>query len=94
MTRRRIEPVRFRWIDWNRDKVLAHGLATPEVEFAWRRGLIENRKRRDGSFETLGRIPSGRLIRIIWHWNEVFDALEPGGTSKVVFVVTAYKAEP
>ena len=66
MSRPRIGPVRFRWIDWNRDKVHRHGLSTDEVEFAWRRSLENDRHQRGGSFESIGRIPSGRMIRIIW----------------------------
>jgi hypothetical protein len=88
MSRRRIEPVRFRWIDWNRDKVLAHGLTTDDVEFAWHRGMTVPRGR--DSFITRGRTPSGRKIKIIWKPHEQFEALELHQTTDAVFVITAY----
>lgn len=93
MTRRHDTPVRFRWIDWNLEKVEGHGLSTEEVEFAWRRGLGDHRTRRDGSFETIGRIPSGRLIQIYWRWNYVPDVWAAEGATRVVFVISAYEKQ-
>jgi|GEM_PF-1161599 len=90
MRRRRIGPFRFRWIEWNRDKIARHGLSTEEVEFAWRRSLGQHRNQRGGSFESIGRIPSGRMIRIIWRWNEVVDVWTSDGAARVVFVITAH----
>jgi len=89
MKRRRIRPVRFHWTDWNREKVARHGLSTHEVEFAWRRGLRPPDEAR-GCRETFGRIPSGRLIKIVWKYVEVFEALEPGHLGRAVFVITAF----
>jgi len=93
MRRRRIGPGRFRWIDWNRDKIARHGLSTDEVEFAWRRSLGEHRSQRGGSFESIGRILSGRMIRIAWRWNEILDAWAVDGATRVVFVITAFGTE-
>jgi hypothetical protein len=91
MRNRRTWPVRFRWIDWNRDKIANHGLSPEEVEFAWRRSLGQLRKRSGGTFENIGRIPSGRQILIAWKWDEVLDAWALEGVSRVVFVITAYE---
>jgi len=93
MKRRRIEAFRFRWIDWNRDKVAQHGLSPEEVEFAWRRSLEQRRNRSRGSFESIGRIPSGRMIQIVWRWNEILDVWADEGASRVVFVITAFRTE-
>lgn len=91
--RRRIGPFRFRWIEWNRDKIARHGLSTEEVEFAWRRSLHEHRIQKGGSFESIGRIPSGRKIQIVWRWNEALDVWAADGATRVVFVITAYGTE-
>lgn len=88
MGRRRIERIRFRWIEWNRDKIARHGLSTDEVEFAWHRGMTVPRG--GDSFITRGRTPSGRKIKIIWKPHEQFEALEPNLTVDAVFVITAF----
>jgi hypothetical protein len=78
--------VEFIWIDWNIQKIDNHALSTDEVEHAW----LNGRDVRKGthpvngiSWERIGECPSGRIIRIVWRWNE-----EDG--EKKVFVITAY----
>ena len=82
----------FKWIDWNRDKIAAHALSTTEVEAAFQLAF-DTRARRDGSFETYGKTPSGRHVTIIWRYDleddevpDIFgDPPEPA-----TFVITAY----
>ena len=83
---------RFKWIGWNEAKVFAHGLSPAEVEAAFNRVAAQT-ERRDGSVETLGVLPNGRAVRIVWRYDregdevpDVFgDLPEPA-----VFVITAY----
>jgi hypothetical protein len=77
----------FLWIDWNEAKVGAHSLSPDEVEHAWRNGTVVY----NGShpvngpyWETVGRCPSGRTIRIVWRYD-----VDRDGEQKV-FVITAY----
>jgi uncharacterized DUF497 family protein len=82
--------VRFKWIEWNRLKIAAHGLTVKEVEVAFANRVGGHRECEDESFETFGRTPSGRLILIVWKFDEEFDALSEDFVIEVVFVVTAY----
>ncbi len=76
----------FIWIEWNRAKIDFHSLSTDEVEYAWRGGrIVRIRRDEDGpSYESEGRCPSGRAIKIVWKYDTDRD-----GTTKV-FVITAY----
>ena len=77
----------FLWIDWNLQKIDAHNLASEEVEFAWRgrRDLRKGTHPIHGDYtESAGRCPSGRVISIVWRYNEGDDGVP------VVFVITAY----
>ena len=47
---------RFKWIEWNLQKIDAHGLSPAEVEGAFDRVLLL-RERRDGSFEMFTATP-------------------------------------
>ena len=81
---------RFKWIEWNLDKIAGHGLFSEDVEHAFDHRLEEHQEREDGSFETIGSTPSGRCILIVWRYDEEFEALEPGHVEDVVFVITAF----
>ena len=81
---------RFKWVEWNLDKIAAHGLSYEEVEHAFEHRVRSHQEREDGSYETVGQTPSGRLIMVIWRYDTEFDALEPNQTVEVVFVITAY----
>jgi len=81
---------RFRWIEWNLDKIAAHGLTFEDVEHAFERHVGPHQERSDGSYETIGVTPSGRAIMIVWRYDEEFDPLEEEGTAEVVFVITAF----
>ncbi len=81
---------RFKWIHWNLSKIAVHGLSKAEVEFAFEHRAGRHVEREDGSYKTLGPTPGGRLILIIWRYNEEFDALAEDFVIQVVFVVTAY----
>jgi hypothetical protein len=76
----------FLWIDWNQQKIDNHNLSVGEVEFAWHR-RVDVKKRTHATqgqyFESLGECPSGRIIRIVWRYNQE-------GDRKPVFVITAY----
>ena len=52
---------RFKWIDWNLDKIAGHGLSFEEVEYAFENRVGLHQEREDGSFETIGVTPSGGL---------------------------------
>jgi hypothetical protein len=82
--------VRFKWIEWNLDKIAAHGLGYDEVEHAHERRIGPHQERSDGSYETMGRTPSGRVILIVWRFDEEFDSLAETGSTDVVFVITAF----
>ena len=83
---------RFKWIEWNLQKIAAHALSAEEVEAAFDRVLVL-RERRDGSCEMYAEVPSGRKIWVIWRYDrkddeipDVFGELaEPAA-----FVITAY----
>jgi hypothetical protein len=78
--------IEFIWIDFNLDKIYNHNLSADEVEFAWhnRQDLMRRVHPVNGEYwESLGECPNGRIIRIIWRYNE------PGDTQKV-FVITPY----
>jgi uncharacterized DUF497 family protein len=81
---------RFKWVEWDLDKVAAHGLTCEEVEHAFEHRLSPHQERRDGSYETIGTTPSGRVILVVWRYDEEFDSLEETGTTDVVFVITAF----
>jgi hypothetical protein len=83
---------RFKWIDWNIDKVNAHALSPDDVEAAFER-VLGISERRDGSFEMYAETPSGRRIWVIWRYDreddeipDVFGALD----DPAIFVITAY----
>ena len=82
--------LRFKWIDWNLDKIAGHGLNFEDVECAFENRVGLHREREDGSFETIGVTPSGRVIMIVWRYDEEVDAVEVDGTTEVVFVITAF----
>ncbi len=76
----------FLWIEFNLQKIDNHALSPEEVEFAWRnrRDLKKRMHPEHGAYmESLGEGPSGRVVRIIWRYNE-------GGEGRQVFVITAY----
>ncbi len=81
---------RFKWDDWNLAKIAAHGLSSDEVEYAYEHAVGPHAKREDDSYESLGATPSGKVILIVWRYNEEFDALEKEFVIQVVFVITAY----
>ena len=82
--------VRFKWIEWNLLKIAGHGLSKEEVEHAFEHRVGPHQEREDESYETIGRTESGRLIVIVWRYNEEFDALAEDFVVEVAFVVTAY----
>lgn len=83
---------RFKWIDWNLQKIDAHALSADEVEAAFDRAFsIDERK--DGSFQMFAETPSGRRIWVIWRFDreddeipDVFGDLD----DPPIFVITAY----
>jgi hypothetical protein len=83
---------RFKWIEWNLQKIDAHGLSAEEVEAAFD-NVFSLRERRDGSFEMFATTPSGRRIWVIWRYDREADDV-PDALADLadlpVFVITAY----
>lgn len=83
---------RFKWIEWNFQKIAAHGLSPEEVEGAFNRVfLLEERP--DGSFQMFAATPSGRRVWVIWRYDrendeapDIFRELDDPS----IFVITAY----
>ena len=82
---------RFKWIEWNLQKIAGHGLSADEVEAAFDR-VVRIEERRDGSFRMLAEVPSGRRIWVIWRYDrdseevpDVFGEVK----NAPIFVVTA-----
>ena len=83
---------RFKWIEWNLDKIDAHGLSQRDVEGAFD-DVLDSDQRRDGSFEMIARTPSGRLIRIVWRFDRHADETPDvfgNVPDPAIFVITAY----
>jgi hypothetical protein len=83
---------RFTWIDWNLQKVAAHGLGADDVEAAFDR-VFTLQRRRDDWYQMYAETPSGRRIWVIWRYDredvdetDVLSDLE----DRPIFVITAY----
>jgi hypothetical protein len=81
---------RFRWIEWNIEKIAAHGLTCEDVEYAFDHHAGPHQERTDGSYESVGATPAGRVILMVWRYDEEFDPLEEEGIAEVIFVITAF----
>jgi hypothetical protein len=82
----------FKWIEWNLQKISAHGLSPDDVEAAFN-AVYSFQERRDSSFEMFAETPSGRRIWVIWRYDredeqipDIFGELDEPAT----FVITAY----
>ncbi|HEY2413948.1 MAG TPA: hypothetical protein VGI40_16980 [Pirellulaceae bacterium] len=83
---------RFKWNEWNLNKIAAHALSQEEVEAAFDLAY-DYSERRDGSILMLAETPAGRRITVIWRFDRESDEIpdifgelpEPP-----VFVITAY----
>lgn len=83
---------RFRWIEWNLQKIDAHGLSADEVEAAFD-AVFSLRQRRDGSFQMFAATPSGRRVWVIWRYDRADDEAPDifADLDEVpIFVITAY----
>ena len=82
----------FKWIDWNLQKISAHGLSRDEVEAAFGRVLYST-ARKDGSFQMTAMTPAGRVIDIAWRYDRSgvsgFD-YDAAIDEPEIFVITAY----
>ncbi len=83
---------RFKWIEWNLQKIAAHTLSADEVEAAFDR-VFSLRQRKDGSYEMFAATPSGRRIWATRRYEreddeipDVFGDLD----EPPIFVITAY----
>ena len=83
---------KFKWIEWNLQKIDAHALSAEEVEAAFDRSFsIEERK--DGSFQMFAETPSGRRIWVIWRYDKEVDEIPDifGELGELpIFVITEY----
>ena len=82
---------RFKWIDWNLQKIATHGLSAAEVEAAFGRAATVQ-SRSDGSFRMTATTPSGRRIVVIWRYDR--GGVEPNIFADIddvpTFVITAF----
>lgn len=82
----------FKWIEWNLQKIDAHGLSVEDVEAAFDRAFCL-KERKDGSFEMFAATPSGRRIWVIWRYDREDDEIPDVFGELVavpIFVITAY----
>jgi len=83
---------RFKWIEWNLQKIDAHALSAEDVESAFDRAYsIEERK--DGSFQMFAETQAGRRVWVIWRYDredgeipDVFGDI----ADDPIFEITAY----
>ena len=83
---------RFKWIEWNVEKIEAHALSVTEVEAAFDR-VFTLKHRSDGSYQMLAETPSGRRIWVIWRFDredEVIPDIFGETDDPPIFVITAY----
>lgn len=82
----------FKWIEWNLQKIDAHGLSPEEVEAAFDRAFQVD-ERKDGSYQMFAETPSGRRIWVIWRYDREDDEV-PDVFGEIaepqIFVITAY----
>ena len=83
---------RFKWIEWNLEKIEAHALSAEEVEAAFDR-VFTLKQRNDGSYQMFAETTSGRQIWVIWRFDredddipDIFGELD----EPPIFVITAY----
>jgi hypothetical protein len=82
----------FKWIDWNLQKIEAHGLSADDVEAAFD-SVFHLQERNDGSFRMFAATPSGRRIWVIWRYdreNEEIPDVFGDVPEMAIFVITAY----
>ncbi len=83
---------RFKWIEWNLQKIADHALSAEEVEAAYNL-VLRLEERQDGSFRMLAEVPSGRRVWVIWRYDRNPDEI-PDIFGEVddppIFVITAY----
>jgi hypothetical protein len=83
---------RFKWIEWNLQKIAAHCLSAADVESAFDR-VYRLDERRDGSFRMFAELTSGRRIWVIWRYDREDDPIPDvfGDVEELpIFVITAY----
>lgn len=82
---------RFKWIEWNIEKVMAHGLSPADVEASFDR-VLKLEKREDGSFQMFAETPAGRRIWVIWRYDQEGDDVPDifADLDLTIFVITAY----
>ena len=83
---------RFKWIDWNIAKVVAHGLSPEDVESSFE-AVLSMRERKDGSFQMYAETPSGRRIWVVWRYDREDDSIPDifgDPNEPEIFVITAY----
>lgn len=83
---------KFKWIEWNLQKIDAHALSAHGVEAAFER-VFSLTEWKDGSFQMFAETPSGRRIWVIWRYDDDGDEIPDvfGELSDPpIFVITAY----
>lgn len=82
----------FKWIEWNLQKIAAHGLSAAEVEGSFDR-VFSLQHRKDGSFQMYAETPAGRRIWVIWRYDREGEEMPDILTDLeelAIFVITAY----
>jgi len=83
---------RFKWIDWNLQKIEAHALSVEDIEAAFEH-VFQLDERPDGSFQMYAETPSGRRIWVVWRYDREDDEIPDifGELGELpIFVITAY----
>ena len=83
---------RFKWIEWNLQKIDAHALSVEEVEAAFDQ-IYSLQELKDSSFRMFAATPSGRQIWVMWRYDREQDDIPDifGQLGDVpIFVITAY----
>jgi hypothetical protein len=85
-----MRPIRFKWIEWNVEKLAAHRISPTEAEEVLRSDP-DVAIGHSGAFVAEGQTKSGRYLEVVFVWDEPseVDAIELPGEA-VVFVITAY----
>ena len=83
--------IRFKWIEWNREKVASHGISPAEAEQVLQSNP-EVTIGHSGAFVARGQTTLGRYLEVVFVWDEPGEhvAAVHEYDDEVVFVITAY----
>lgn len=79
----------FKWIEWNLQKIDAHGHSAEDVEAAFDHVIIL-RERSDGSCQMFAVTPAGRRVWVVWREGNGLPDIFGEMPATPIFVITAY----